>query len=184
MVYLILMYEFFKIGLFAIGGGSATLPFLMDLTEKYSWFTKEQLADLVAISESTPGPLGVNMATFAGFHAAGIPGAILATLALIFPSVVIIIIIAKFLENFSKNKTVQSVFYGIRPAVAGLIALAVYDLLRISLTVTENGTTTFSVPVVIMCLVVLVLLQIKKLGKLHPGIWLLAAACVGIILRI
>ncbi|MDD5935342.1 MAG: chromate transporter [Clostridiales bacterium] len=184
MTYLILVYEFFKIGLFAIGGGSATLPFLMNLTEKYDWFTATQLTDLVAISESTPGPLGVNMATFAGYHAAGIPGAILATLSLVFPSVVIILIIAKFLENFSKNQTVQSIFYGIRPAVAGLIAVAVYELLRISLIVMQNGKTSLRIPVAIMCLVVLVLLQVKQLKKLHPGIWLLGAAIVGVVLRL
>lgn len=184
MVYWYLFMEFFKIGLFAIGGGSATIPFLMDLTEKYDWYTTSQMADLVAISESTPGPLGVNMATFAGYHAAGIPGAILATVSLVLPSVIIIFIIAKFLANFSQNKTVRNVFYGIRPAVAGLIAVAVYELLKIALFTTKNGVESLSIPVVVMCVVVLVLLQFKQLKKLHPAVWLLAAAVVGIVLRL
>lgn len=178
------MYEFFKIGLFAIGGGSATLPFLMDLTTKYDWFDASQLADLVAISESTPGPLGVNMASFAGFHAAGVTGAIVASLALVFPSVVIIMCIANFLDNFSKNTTVQSVFYGIRPAVTGLIAVAVFDLLKISLTIVTERKSTLNIPVVIMTIIVLILLQAKQLKKLHPAAWLLAAAVVGVVLRL
>lgn len=184
MVYLQLILEFFKIGLLAIGGGTATLPFLMDLTKKYDWFTASQLTDLVAISESTPGPMGVNMATFAGFHAAGVFGAILATLSLIFPSVVIILVISKFLTNYSKNTVVQSVFYGIRPAVAGLIAIAVFDLLKITLVTVQNHTTMLHIPVVIICIVMFGLLQIKSLNKLHPGVWLLAAAGIGILLKL
>lgn len=184
MVYLQLILEFFKIGLFAIGGGTATLPFLMDLTKKYDWFTASQLTDLVAISESTPGPMGVNMATFAGFHAAGVFGAILATLSLIFPSVVIILVISKFLTNYSKSTVVQSVFYGIRPAVAGLIAIAVFDLLKITLVTVQDHTTILHIPVVIICIVMFGLLQIKSLNKLHPGVWLLAAAGIGILLKL
>ena len=184
MIYLTLIYEFFKIGLFAIGGGSATLPFLMSLAEKYDWFTATQLTDFVAISESTPGPLGVNMATFAGFHAAGIPGAILATISLVFPSLAIILIIAKFLDKFSQNRTVNSIFYGIRPAVSGLIAVAVYQMLRVSVLVTDENAVSVNVPVVIICLVVLFLLQLKQLNKLHPGIWLFTAAIVGIIFKL
>lgn len=184
MIYFILIYEFFKIGLFAIGGGSATLPFLMSLTKKYDWFTATQLTDFVAISESTPGPLGVNMATFAGFHAAGIPGAILATISLVFPSLVIILVIAKFLDSFNQNRTVKSIFYGIRPAVSGLIAIAVYQLLRVSIIVTNGDKMRINVPVVIICLIVLLLLQVKQLKKLHPGVWLLAAAVIGIVFKL
>ena len=125
MIYLILAYEFFKIGLFSIGGGMATLPFLMDLTGKYDWFTISELTNMVAISESTPGPVGINMATYAGYNAAGVPGAIVATLALTAPAWIIIILIAKFLENFSENRNVKAAFYGIRPAVAALIGYAV-----------------------------------------------------------
>ena len=91
MTYLYLFLEFFKIGLFAIGGGPATLPFLMDLTEKYDWYTMTDLTNMVAVSESTPGPIGINMATYAGFNAAGTPGGIVATMSLVLPSIIVII---------------------------------------------------------------------------------------------
>ena len=98
MIYLQLFYEFFKTGLFAIGGGLATLPFLSDMAERTEWFTQAQLADMLAVSESTPGPVGVNMATYVGFETAGIPGAIIATLGLVAPSIIVILIIASFLK--------------------------------------------------------------------------------------
>ena len=103
MIYLQLFYEFFKTGLFAIGGGLATLPFLSDMAERTGWFTQSQLADMLAVSESTPGPVGVNMATYVGFETAGVLGAIVATLGLVFPSIVIILVIAGFLKAF-RNK--------------------------------------------------------------------------------
>ena len=104
MIYLQLFYEFFKTGLFAVGGGLATIPFLSAMTDKYTWFTKAQLADMIAVAESTPGPIGVNTATFAGYNAAGIPGAIIATLSLVLPSYIIILAISKALQKFRDNK--------------------------------------------------------------------------------
>ena len=97
MIYLRLFLEFFKAGLFAVGGGLATLPFLSNMATSTGWFTHSQLADMVAVSESTPGPLGVNMATYVGYTVKGVPGAVIATLGLITPSVIIILIIALFL---------------------------------------------------------------------------------------
>ena len=94
IVYLQLFFEFFKVGLFAIGGGLATLPFLNNLAGKYSWFNHSMLADMVAVSQATPGPIGINMATYAGFEAAGVLGSIIATVSLVLPSFIIIIIIA------------------------------------------------------------------------------------------
>ena len=99
MIYLQLFYEFFKTGLFAVGGGLATLPFLYSMSDKTGWFTYGQLADMVAISESTPGPIGINMATYVGFTTAGIPGSIIATLGLVAPAIVVIIIVAGFFEK-------------------------------------------------------------------------------------
>lgn len=183
MIYLQLAFEFFKIGLFSVGGGMATLPFLMDLTTKYDWYTASELANMVAISESTPGPVGINMATYAGYQAAGVLGSLVATLALTAPALVIIIIIAKFLENFSENQTVKAAFYGIRPAVAALIGYAVWELLKIALITIENGVTTVNYLNVAICLVTLGLLQIKKLGKLHPLVWIVAGAFIGIIFK-
>lgn len=184
MIYLTLAYEFFKIGLFSIGGGMATLPFLMDLTSRYDWFSASELANMVAISESTPGPVGINMATYAGYNAAGIPGALVATLSLVAPALIIIVVIAKFLENFSENPTVKAVFYGIRPTVAALIGYAVFELLKIALVTVSGGKTHIDLTNLIICVAVFGLLQIKKLGKLHPVIWIIAGALVGIVLKL
>lgn len=183
MIYLILAYEFFKIGLFSIGGGMATLPFLMDLTDKYDWFTASELTNMVAISESTPGPVGINMATYAGYNAAGVPGAIVATLALTAPALIIIVVIAKFLENFSENKNVKAAFYGIRPAVAALIGYAVWELLKIAIVSVVEGNVQVNVVNVTVCVITFALLQVKKLGKLHPLVWIAAGACVGVVLK-
>lgn len=183
MIYLILAYEFFKIGLFSIGGGMATLPFLMDLTDKYDWFTASELTNMVAISESTPGPVGINMATYAGYNAAGVPGAIVATLALTAPALIIIVVIAKFLENFSENKNVKAAFYGIRPAVAALIGYAVWELLKIAIVSVSEGNVQVNVVNVTVCVITFALLQVKKLGKLHPLVWIAAGACVGVVLK-
>ncbi len=133
MIYLILFYEFFKIGLFAIGGGLVTVPFLFDLAEVYPWFDAKDLADMIAISESTPGPLGVNMATYAGFKAAGIGGAIVATLGLVTPSVIIIMLISKLLKKFRDNIWVDSVLSGIRPAVIALILFAGLEVAKLTI---------------------------------------------------
>ena len=179
MIFLTLFFEFFKIGLFAVGGGPATLPFLMDLTEKYTWYSMSDLTNMVAISESTPGPIGINMATYAGFHAAGILGGVIATLGLVTPSIIVIIIVAKFLSSFSQNPTVKAVFSGIRPAVTALIATAVYGLFKVAL-LKETG---LALKPIILCVVVFFLMKVKKLQKLHPGIWLLAAAIIGIVFR-
>ncbi len=184
MIYLTLAFEFFKIGLFSIGGGMATLPFLMDLTAKYDWYTASELANMIAISESTPGPVGINMATYAGYNAAGIPGAVVATLSLTAPALIIIIVIAKFLENFSENPTVKAVFYGIRPTVAALIGYAVWELLKIALVITGSETTQIAYTSVFIFLGAFLLLQVKRLKKLHPLVWIIAGAVIGILFKI
>ncbi len=179
-----LFIEFFQIGLFAIGGGPATLPFLMDLTEKYDWFTMEDLTNMIAISESTPGPIGINMATYAGFHAAGFPGGIVSTLSLVLPSVIIIFLIAKFLDNFEKNKTVKAVFYGVRPAVTGLIAAAVLGLMQAALYVETPEGSRLSIPLVILGIIMFGLMNSKKMKNLHPVIWIMAGAMAGIVFQL
>ena len=93
MIYLQLFWEFFKTGLFAIGGGMATVPFLFDISARTGWFTASELANMIAVSESTPGPIGINMATYVGFETAGILGSVIATLGLVIPSIIIIVII-------------------------------------------------------------------------------------------
>lgn len=133
MIYLTLFYEFFKIGLFAVGGGLATIPFLMDIADKYPWLTREMLADMIAVSESTPGPIGVNMATYAGFEAAGVAGALTATFSLVLPSFLVILLVARFLQKYNSSPLVQSTFSCIRPAVAGLIGAAGWSVIRVAL---------------------------------------------------
>ncbi len=133
MIYLRLFFEFFKVGLFSIGGGLATIPFLTDLGSRTGWFTSGELANMIAISESTPGPMGVNMATYVGFHLRGIPGGVTATLGLICPSILVILIIAGFLKKFRESRGVDAVFYGIRPASTALIAAALAEVCSIAL---------------------------------------------------
>ncbi|MBQ9152240.1 MAG: chromate transporter, partial [Solobacterium sp.] len=131
--FLLLCWEYFKTGLFAIGGGYATIPFLREMSVKYGWFTLDQLTTMLAVSESTPGPIGVNMATYVGYSQFGIPGAIGATLSLVSPSIIVICIIASVLERFKQLKVVQGIFSGLRPAVCGFILSAVIGIFLVSL---------------------------------------------------
>jgi len=190
MIYLRLFFEFFKTGLFAVGGGMATIPFLYDLSDKTGWFTYDKLADMIAVSESTPGPIGVNMATFVGFTTAGIPGAICATIGLVTPSVIVILIIARFLANFNDNKYVKSAFYTIRPASTALIAAAGVLVLKISLLNVEayqQGRGVFSLfdfKAIILAVIVYVLTNfVKPLKKLHPVIFIALSAVAGIVFK-
>lgn len=185
MIYLTLFIEFFKIGLFSIGGGMATIPFLIDLSEKYAWYTTAEFGNMVAISQSTPGPVGINMATYAGYQAAGISGAIVATCSLVLPALLIIMLIAKFMQNFSDNPVVVSVFGGIRPTVAALILYAVLELCKIALfTVSSAGAYIPDYTNILICVLSFGLLQIKQLKKIHPLLWILAGAVVGILFKL
>ena len=180
---LLLFLEFMKIGLVAVGGGPATLPYLMELTEKYDWYTMEDLTNMIAVSESTPGPLGLNMATYAGFKTLGLFGGIVSTAGLVLPSLVVICLIARFLEDFSENKYVKGAFAAIRPAVCAIIAVSVFRVCKVSLFQQENGAYIPHIGVMILCLIVFCLLQVKQLQKYHPALWLLFAVIVGIVFR-
>lgn len=125
---LTLVWEFFKTGLFAVGGGLATIPFLRELGLKHGWFTESALAEMIAVSQALPGPVGVNMSAYAGFTAAGILGAVAAALALVTPSVIVICIIARFMKRFRENKTFANIFYALRPAGVGLVMAAIIPL--------------------------------------------------------
>ncbi|EGB93750.1 chromate transporter [Clostridium sp. D5] len=184
MIYLTLFIEFFKIGLFSIGGGMATIPFLMELTTKYTWFTTTELANMIAISESTPGPIGINMATYAGFHAGSIPGALIATFGLVCPALIIIILIAKFMSNFSDNKYVKSAFYGIRPMIAALIGYAVWQIVVITFADTNQGVITLKYSAILLGVIIFILLQIKPLKNIHPLIWIIVGAVAGGVFRV
>ena len=133
LLYLRLFYEFFKTGLFTIGGGMATIPFLYKMSDATGWFTYNDLANMIAVGESTPGPIGVNMATYVGVDGLGILGGAWASISLTIPSIIIIVLVAKFLKNFSQNRWVKAAFYTIRPAVAGLIAAAGFTVVASNL---------------------------------------------------
>ena len=185
MLYLQVFYEFFKIGLFAIGGGPATIPFLMELSEKSSWYTMEELTNMIAISESTPGPVGLNMATYVGFTTLGMAGGIVSTLGLVLPSIVIIILIAKFLINFQENQYVKWVFSGIRPAVTALILSAVIGICRVSLfTPDAAGVMTPAIGSIAICIMAFFLMFVKPIKKLHPAVFILSAAVLGVVFRL
>jgi len=181
---LTMFLEFFKTGLFAVGGGMATIPFLYEMARKYPWFSENNIADMIAISESTPGPIGVNMATYVGFNAFGVLGGIVATAGLILPSVIIMLIIAKFLDKFGESKMVKSAFDGIRPAVCALIGIALYEIIYVVLFEGHDlssfahyiGTADFKPWVLLIGL--LVFMNIKKL---HPIVYIGIAAVFGIV---
>ncbi|MCD8082728.1 MAG: chromate transporter [Clostridiales bacterium] len=187
MLYLRLFYEFFKAGLFAIGGGMATLPFLYDISDKTGWYTYGQLADMVAISESTPGPLGVNMATYVGFTCGGVPGSVVATLGLITPSIIIILIVAGFLNAFKDSSYVKAAFYGLRPASTALIAAAGFSVVLLVLFGdTSEGIRLGNVSA--SCIILMVVLwfftaRCKKTKDLHPAIFIVASAVIGVVFR-
>lgn len=182
---LILFFEFFKIGLFAIGGGPATIPFLMDLAKNRPWFNMEELTNMIAISESTPGPVGLNMATYAGYSTVGLFGGVISTLGLVIPSIIVIIIIAKFMDGFSENRYVKAAFSGIRPVVVSLIAAAELNLFKVSLfKLSDNGTTSPLIVPIILAIIIFTLLRFKKFNKLHPALWFLFGAVAGLIFHI
>lgn len=185
MIYLHLFWEFFKTGLFAVGGGLATLPFLYDMSDRTGWFTHAQLANMIAVSESTPGPIGVNMATYAGFTVGGIPGAAAATLGLICPSLIIILIIAAFLKAFRDNKYVNAAFYGLRPASTAMVASAGISVVLLAL-LREGAVGHASVngKGIALAAVILVLTRwVPKVKNWHPIVWILLSAAAGVIFR-
>ena len=194
MILLRLYLEFAKVGLFSVGGGLATIPFLQSMGAATGWFTDTDLTTMIAVSESTPGPLGVNMATYVGFQTAsaagpvmGILGAAAATLGLITPCIVVIIIIAGFLQRFRQSKVVEAVFQGLRPASTALITSAG---LSVALSVlftfpgAENCMFTVHWPAVLLALAVFLAMRTKRLSKLHPVVFIAIAAVVGGVLQL
>ena len=188
----ILFYEFFKIGLFAIGGGLATIPFLKNLAAIRPWFTSSMLSDMIAVSESTPGPVGVNMATYSGFMAGhqfglfwGIVGAIVATFGLVTPSVIIIYFVSKAYRRFKENPLVNNAFYAVRPAVCGMIATVGMSI--IASAVLKEGYTVrefykyINLEPLILFVVLLLLMNVPKIKKLHPVVFIVLAGICGAV---
>ena len=189
-LYLQLFWEFFKTGLFAIGGGMATLPFLYDISNKTGWFTHAQLADMVAVSESTPGPIGVNMATYVGFVTGGVGGAVVATLGLIAPSILIVLIIAAFLKAFRDSKYVDGAFYGLRPASTALIASALVTIAKVAFFSSQNFGDLTAVlhgvewkAVVLAAVLLLLTRYVPRVKSWHPIVFIGLSAAVGVIFR-
>lgn len=181
MLYVQLYLEFFKIGLFSVGGGLATIPFLQELGEKTNWFTPSALSNMIAVSESTPGPMGINMATFVGYETAGFFGGVLATLGTITPSLIIIMMIAKALTQFRESAVVQGIFYGLRPASAALILSAAVEVGEVAFTTeTEFGNVLYP-STVALALGIWGLMYYTKAKSLHPICFLLFSGVMGVL---
>ena len=182
---LLMCLEFFKTGLLSIGGGLATLPFLYHMADNYPWFTRAQLSDMIAVSEATPGPMGVNMATYAGFTTAGIPGAILATFSLVLPSILVILIVARFLQRFQDSVLVKRVLFGLRPASVGLIAAAGWGILKLALYLDLSGPVLSWISWKALGLGIVLSVLYGFFGKkVHPIVFILAGAVAGLVMSL
>ena len=188
MIYLQLFWEYFKAGLFAVGGGMATIPFLYEISDRTGWFTHQDLANMLAVSESTPGPIGVNMATYVGFatgmKGGGIPNAILgavtASIGLVLPSLIVILIVAAMLKRFKESPLVQKTFYGLRPASTGLIAAAGLSVAVANLV--DSSSLGINWKGCILAVVLWLLTnKVKQTKKLHPIVFIGFSALVGIV---
>ena len=180
MIYLQLAFEFFKAGLFAVGGGLATLPFLMQISVKYpQWYSLDQLMQMVAISESTPGAIGMNMATYVGFHVAGI-----ATLSLALPAFIVILLVVRMLERYKENRLITGGLEALRPTVTGLIGAAGFLVLQSVLVSTANGVTTFHWFSLALFLALFGILRVKRLAKIHPVVYVAVGAVLGILFKL
>lgn len=197
MIYLRLYWEFFKTGLFAVGGGMATLPFLQAIGEKTGWYSYTDLMNMLAVSESTPGPIGINMATYVGYTAGGIPGAVIATLGEVTPSIAVILIVAAILNSFRDSKYVNRAFYGLRPASTGLIGAAcvavILEVLTAVQLVTPEGSMVkrlvlpetgglLNWPGLALAGLLLVLTNwVKPVKNWHPIVFIAFSAVIGVV---
>jgi chromate transporter len=185
LTYLLLAYEFFKAGLFAIGGGLATLPYLMEMSQNHpTWFTLDELMNMIAVSESTPGPLGVNMASYVGFHVGGVLGAAVATFSLVLPSYLTVLIVIRILNRFRTSRIVNGGMEALRPAVTGLIAAAGFSVFWSSIYREVAGNMQFQWIAFLLFLCFFTTMQLKPLRKLHPLVYIAAGAVLGIVLQL
>jgi len=184
MIFLRLFGEFFITGLFSIGGGLATIPFLYSLGERTGWFTSSDVLNMLAISESTPGAIGVNMATYVGYTICGIPGGIIATLGIIAPSIIVILIVARLLKRFLGSPVVQGALYGLRPASTALIAAAAWTVITETLLnlngfqLSDGLISLLNIKAIILAAILFV---VMRFTKFHPVIYIAASAVIGII---
>ncbi len=181
MTILLMCLEFFKTGLLSVGGGLATLPFLYEMADRYPWFTRAQLGDMIAVSESTPGPMGVNMATYAGYTAFGVPGAVLATFSLVLPSILVILIVSRFLQRFQDSVLVKRILSGLRPASVGLIAAAGFGILKLALQIDPGADMWISWKALGTGLVLAGLYAVFG-KKAHPILFIGLGAAAGLVM--
>ena len=186
MIYLRLFWEFMKIGLFAVGGGMATLPFLQELADRTGWYPQSLITDMIAVSESTPGPIGINMATYVGCTVGGVFGGLVASLGIVFPALVIVILISRSLERFRSSTLVEDAFYGLRPAVTGLIAAAGIGVVKVAMLrldlFRETGALTDLFDLRKLLLFALVFGGVRRL-KWHPVVFIALSAVAGVVFR-
>lgn len=186
MIYLQLIYEFFIIGLFSFGGGLATIPYLKDLAERTGWYEASFITDMIAISESTPGPIGINMATYVGNEVAGLFGGIIATIAEIVPSIIIVALVFRFMTSFKSNPNFKYIFYGVRPAVTGLLAVVGIELLSVAVVSAElipiQGLVE-SINILKAIIFAAILFSIIKFDK-HPVLYIFLSGFIGIVLKL
>lgn len=171
MLYLQLFYEFFKIGSLSFGGGYATIPFLYHISQTYQWFTPDDLEKMIAIASITPGPVGMNMATFSGLQTSGIVGSLIATAGIAIPALIIVIFVSKLLNKFSDNFYVKAAIYGSKPASCALLASVAINLMR---------SNIINIPAaIIFVLFLLISLRIKK----DPLFYLASTGLIGFIFK-
>lgn len=182
MILLQLYWEFFLVGLFSMGGGMATVPFLFDLAERTGWFTHADLTTMIAISEATPGPIGINMATYVGYVSAGIPGSIIAPIGLSTPAVVIILLVSKILNTIWDNPKVKGLFYALRPASVGLIGAAALSVCAVSLFSLEGGLVLHW-PSIVLFAVMLAAMNLPRLKELPSILYIAIAAVIGVLFK-
>lgn len=188
MILIRLFFEFLKIGMFSVGGGMATLPFLYDMADETGWCTYSQIADMLAVSESTPGPIGINMATYVGYTIGGIPGALVATFGIILPGIILVIIVTSILDKFRNNLYVEGAFYGLRPASTALITsagLLVAKITFLNLDIYKASgaiADMLNYKAVIFAIILLIFTRwVKQTKDLHPAIFIGISAVVGIV---
>ncbi|MBR6812774.1 MAG: chromate transporter [Oscillospiraceae bacterium] len=187
MIYLKLFFEFFKLGVFVVGGGMAAVPFLQEMSVRTGWFPERLISDMIAISESTPGPIGINMATYVGFTVGGVPGGIIATLGEICPAIIIVSLVAKYFALVRDSKIVGDIFSGLRPAVTGLIAAACYGVMKISFVfisaAIESGNILDVTDPLKLALFAVMFFAVRKFKK-SPILYIAISAVLGIVLKL
>lgn len=179
-----LFITFAYIGLFSVGGGLVALPFIRQEAVSRGWITLEQFFQMVAVSESTPGPIGINMATYVGHHQYGLIGGIVTTAGNVLPSLIIIMIIAKYFKKFGDEPIVRHAFYGLRAAVVGLVGTAVYDVFKVSIFRIDDYMLTHQLSQMIdfkaLIIFGVIFYLYKKFDK-HPIVYILLGGVLGVV---